>query len=453
MNRASVVSYRIAELLGQHTPQLEKTELETFVRSFLQRRDFFLDLTHRYGAPLYVLEEAVLLERAARFRTAFESILPEIKPFYAIKSNNHPAVASSLVRAGMGLDVSSGEELNIALACNAERILFSGPGKTEMELRSAVEHSDRVTVLLDSYLELERLEQAAAEQNKVVRAGVRLTTDEFGIWRKFGIPLRLLSRFFSKAAHHQHIRLCGLQFHLSWNLTPENHALFLARLGATLRTLDHAHLSAIEFVDIGGGFWPEQGEWLQAAATPAGRIRGELYPHARPSMAHYRMKAATIEDFAEHIGRAIKTQLWPEIKCQVYTEPGRWLCNDAMQILLRVSDRKSHDLVITDGGINAVGWERYETDYCPIINLSHPGIEEQECLVAGSLCTPHDIWGYSYFGDDIRPGDVLLIPQQGAYTYSLRQNFIKPLPEVVVVTSQDGAMPQDSIYRAACSDQ
>ena len=103
-----------------------------------------------------------------------------------------------------------------------------------------------------------------------------------------------------------------------------------------------------------------------------------------------------------------------------------------MHILLQVIDRKADDLVITDGGINMVGWERYEADYCPIINLSRPSLDEKECLVAGSLCTPHDIWGYSYFGEEIQSGDILLIPDQGAYTYSLRQQFIKPLPAVIV---------------------
>jgi diaminopimelate decarboxylase len=51
--------------------------------------------------------------------------------------------------------------------------------------------------------------------------------------------------------------------------------------------------------------------------------------------------------------------------------------------------------------------------------------------VLGSLCTPHDVWGYSYFGEDIKTGDILLIPSQGAYTYSLHQNFIKPMATVV----------------------
>jgi diaminopimelate decarboxylase len=117
-------------------------------------------------------------------------------------------------------------------------------------------------------------------------------------------------------------------------------------------------------------------------------------------------------------------------------EPGRWLCNDAMHLLLTVVDKKASDLVVTDAGTNAIGWERFETDYFPVINLSRPEAIEHECYVLGSLCTPHDVWGYSYWGKDIQPGDILMIPTQGAYTYSLRQEFIKPLPEVMMLKKE-----------------
>ena len=111
-------------------------------------------------------------------------------------------------------------------------------------------------------------------------------------------------------------------------------------------------------------------------------------------------------------------------------EPGRWICNDAMHLLMTVVDKKEEDLVITDAGTNTVGWERFENDYFPVINLSRPALVEKKCNVLGSLCTPHDVWGYAYWGEDIKVGDILMIPTQGAYTYSLRQNFIKPLPQV-----------------------
>ena len=109
-----------------------------------------------------------------------------------------------------------------------------------------------------------------------------------------------------------------------------------------------------------------------------------------------------------------------------------------MHLVLKVVDVKSPDLVITDGGTNAVGWERFEHDYFPVINLTQPGLTEHPCLVLGSLCTPHDVWGFSYHGYGIAEGDVLLVPDQGAYTYSLRQEFIKPLPGTAILGVHDG---------------
>jgi diaminopimelate decarboxylase len=66
-----------------------------------------------------------------------------------------------------------------------------------------------------------------------------------------------------------------------------------------------------------------------------------------------------------------------------------------------------------------------------VINLSRPSLKEIPVRVFGCLCTPLDIWGTSCFGREVLPGDILLIPDQGAYTYSLRQSFIKPIARVV----------------------
>jgi diaminopimelate decarboxylase len=426
-------------LAAQRPTFLDPEQLTRFVESFLKRRDIFLETGREYGLPLYILEKDVLLRKANEFSSTFKTYIPDLHVFFAVKSNNHPPIASTLIAAGCGLDVSSGVELEMALRLGAGRIIFSGPGKTEDELRLAVRHADRVTVLLDSFGELQRLESVAAADSRTIAAGVRLTTDERGLWRKFGIPLRELERFFSQAFQCQHINLCGLQFHSSWNLAPDNQAAFIARLGETLRTVTPEMRAAIRFLDIGGGFWPPQGEWLQAAGTPAGKWRQELLSEAPPPFEHHWCASTPIDVFAKRIGEALAVHIFPHLACTIYCEPGRWLCHDAMHLLLKVIDKKADNLVITDGATNMIGWERLETDYFPVINLSRPAPVERACYVLGSLCTPHDVWGYSFFGSGIEPGDILLIPTQGAYTYSLRQHFIKPIPDVVVL----GGKPSD----------
>jgi len=283
---------------------------------------------------------------------------------------------------------------------------------------------------MDSFAELDRLQAAAEAAGVTARAGVRLTTDERGLWRKFGLPLADMPAFFAASAQRPNVDLRGVQFHTSWNMDATAQEGFIARLGQALAGMAPGLRARVEFVDVGGGYWPPAGEWLHATATPEGRLAEAVLASGRPPLGHFRFAAAPLSDFARRIAAAVRTHLAPHAPCRLHLEPGRWVCHEGMSILLTVLDRKGGDIAITDAGTNAIGWERFESDYFPLINLTRPSLDEKPFYVLGSLCTPHDVWGYFYFGEDIQPGDTLLIPCQGAYTYSLRQNFIKPLPKV-----------------------
>lgn len=420
-------------ILAQPAPVLPPEELYDFVRHHFNRRDDYLKVLEKHPAPIYLQESAVLKNRAHRLKSAFQAVLPSVAFYYAVKSNNHPDVAEILLASEWGLDVSSGLELEMALALGAGDIVFSGPGKTTEELQLAAAHTDRVVVLMDSFGELRRLETIAEALGKRVRCGVRLTVNPDGLWRKFGIAPQALPAFWDEARRCRHIRLLGLQFHSSWNLSPDPQIAFIRILGKTLANMPVSFIRNVEFIDIGGGYWPAQGEWLHAAGTPEGKLLETLGCPTGSVDTHHRMPADTIEEFAERLGAAIHRYLFPVVPCRICLEPGRWICNDAVHLLISVVDKKAPDLVITDAGTNTIGWERFETDYFPILNLTRPAMNETPCHILGSLCTPHDVWGYAYWGEDIQPGDILMIPTQGAYTYSLRQHFIKPLPTVVTV--------------------
>jgi diaminopimelate decarboxylase len=433
MNANDDILKQAADLPAQETPVLDPDALLRYVKAFVDRRPTYLELCRAAETPLYVFDPAALKRRARQFAAAFSEVLSDFRPYFAVKSNNHPVVAKTLVQLAFGLDVSSGLELGMALKTGCKDIVFSGPGKTDEELLLAVGHAGLVTVLMDSFGELARLEKIAAEKKCRIRAAVRLSTDERGLWRKFGIPLAHLHAFFAQAHSCRWVSFCGLQFHTSWNLNPDAQAAFLARLGLQLRRLPPLWRASIRFIDVGGGFWPSRGEWLQTAGTTPGRLRTMPAMQIETALTHFCLPASPIEAFASAIAEAATAHIFPQAACRICAEPGRWLSDDAMHILLRVIDKKADDLVITDGGNNIIGWERFETDYAPVINLSRPALEEQPCWILGSLCTPHDVWGYGYFGCGIEPGDVLLIPSQGAYTYSLRQEFIKALPRVVTL--------------------
>ncbi len=420
-------------ILARKPDTLATETLEAFVRFHFDQGPRYLRILEDHPAPVYLLETAVLRARAERFRAAFEAELGQAGFYFAMKSNNHPAVARTLTEARFGLDVSSGLELKTALEMGAQDIVFSGPGKTLEELSLAAAHGGRVVVLLDSFGELRRLAQVAGEMGRRVRCGVRLNANPNGLWRKFGIPMEDLSAFWKAAGEFDAVELTGLQFHSSWNLSPQPQVDIIESLGKALQSLPPAYRRAMEFIDIGGGYWPEQGEWLQPRATTRGRLLEDLGAPDESPLVHYCLSCAPVEHFAREIAAAVHRHLAPAAPCRICLEPGRWICNDTMHLLISVVDKKAPDLVITDAGTNAVGWERYESDYFPVLNLSRPALRERPCHILGSLCTPHDVWGNAFFGEAIEPGDILMIPTQGAYTYSLRQHFIKPLPEVVVL--------------------
>ena len=421
---------QIEQILNEATPPLPESTVRAYVEGFVDRREDFLSLAEKHGSPLYVFDEPALRERARTFRRAFERVAPRVSCYFAVKSNNHPLVARTLLTEHFGLDVSSGVELQAALAAGADDIVLSGPGKTLPELSLAVENADRVTVLIDSFGELERLAETARSRSTRIRAGVRITPPS-SEWRKFGVPLERLHPFWQRAGQLDFVDLCGLQFHTSWNHGPAAQVATIEAIGREIRRWPKPMRGQIAFLDIGGGFWPAQGEWLLDAATPRGRLLSVLRRTDGLNQRRTFVAADPIDVFAEQLASCLEEHIFNSGRCDVCLEPGRWICNHAMHLLLTVVDKKADDLAIVDAGTNAVGWERFESDYVPLVNLSRPAIKEIPCHVLGSLCTPHDVWGYACWGEEIQPGDVLLVPDQGAYTYSLRQEFIKSVPSVV----------------------
>lgn len=406
----------MAEHQSHKMSLMSKQYLDGFVADFAEQKELYLAAVEKHGSPLYFLETKALQKKARQFKSAFSAELPDIKCYFAMKSNNLPLITKLLIREGFGIDVSSGMELSTALEVGAGDIIFSGPGKTFEELAFALENASKVTLLIDSSSELEKIKILMRDNPcEELCVGIRLNNNPSGLWRKFGIPLDQLQSVYHDIKSVPLLKFKGLQFHSSWNLDPGRQAEFIEILGDHLKTMPRDFLDAVTFIDIGGGYWPQQGEWL-VSENPVG---------------HYHLPAQPIEAFAGTLAAGLKKNILNQINCTICFEPGRWICNDAMHILMRVVDKKEDHLVITDAGTNSIGWERFETDYFPVINLSDFELTERPCHVLGSLCTPHDVWGFSYFGKSIAEGDVLMIPTQGAYTYSLRQNFIKPIATVV----------------------
>lgn len=421
----------VRKLLNKRTPALPAEMVLNCVRKTHAKADIFLEAREKFGSPLYILDIPSLLQRSERFINAFSAVFSDFTPYFAMKSCNHPEIIRTLAENGLGIDVSSGAELTTALNCGAKRIVFSGPAKTMAELELAVEHADRTIILCDSFTELKKL----ITIGKPVKIGVRITTENNPLWRKFGIQPHELEEFINMA-ENTCTAFCGVQFHSSWNLKPDNHVELIRNLGNTMQKLPADHKKQIEFIDIGGGYWVEEGEWMLADTAEEMKLNKQLLNHPCNPLDHRYLPSTDIETYARALADAVEKYIFPHIRCRIFAEPGRFIAHGAIHMLLTVEDMKQPDITITDGATNMLGWERYEMDYFPVVNVSQISESEQPMMVLGSLCTPHDVWGFTYHGGGMSIGDLLVVPDQGAYTYSLRQNFIKEIPKSVVFSGK-----------------
>lgn len=444
IKNVSASKQRLRKLLTEE-PEGKKGNLLPVIKEMMKRRKRILLTAKKYRTPFYLLDDVQLQGAIQNFSESFRRYLPDCNPYYAVKANHHPHILKTVAEHGYGLDVSSGRELQLALDQKAKHILFSGPGKTREELALAVRHRDRVTINIDSFSELAKLGSLTTQKKKTVRAGVRIYSKAHGSWSKFGIPLSELKRFWLEAKKYRHIDLQGIHFHLSWNRDATKYVQVLSELGTYLgREFNPDMLRSIRFVDFGGGFYPDRTEgfypWTahSPGMLPTGAIirlaNAYFGAETKFSDQYYLSTSETLDHFARDIAKAIKEHIRPLLPhCVYYTEPGRIICTKAMHIVLRVADAKSPEAVITDGGVNIAGWEYGEHFYYPLLNLTHPSQKEIPCTLYGSLCTPHDIWGYHCYAKNLMEGDVILVPNQGAYRYSLAQNFIKPIPETYIL--------------------
>ena len=418
-----------------------KVDLERRLDRVSTLRPQLLELASGAPTPLYVYDAAEVSQNLLRFKQAAAAAGVDVRVYYAIKSNPYLGLLRTVVGAGEGLDASSPRELRLALRAGARRIVFTGPGKGATELELVLRYRRRTMAYLESVRELKALGELAAARRCKVRFGLRLTTRHQGKWNKFGIPLEDLGACWRAACRHPWLRLAGLQFHSGTLSGPGIVVATLEAVGDRLRSLlPPEAISGLETMDVGGGIIPEAFEgiypWNREQTMSFDRDQGLMQQILRDTIVpHYEAaEVVPVEACAQQIAAAFRRHILaqnPSIR--LCAEPGKYVSHSAMHLLFRVVDVRGPQAIIVDGGTNMIGWEKYEFfDYAPIFNLTRfARRRERPMLVYGSLCTPHDLWGYYLRGRVVRVGDLLCMPFQGAYTYTLAQSFIRPVPPVV----------------------
>lgn len=358
------------------------------------------DTAQKFGTPLYVYSRALIEENFRRFDAAFAAV-PHLV-CYAAKANSNLAVLKLLARLGSGADVVSGGELRAALQCGipADRIVFSGVGKTEEEIAAGVA-AGILAFNAESEREIEKIDAIARQSGKVSRVALRVNPDidakshpyiSTGLKQnKFGVDIGRARAIFEKARDLPGVRMVGIQAHIGSQILEAGPlaetAHELSALALTLRAAGFA----IETLDIGGGIGIGE-----AALSP------EAYA------------AAVLPSLSDRPFR-------------VLIEPGRAIAGPAGVLLTRVlyvKEERGRTFVIVDSGMNDL--------LRPALYQAAHAIENVDSvpnnrMVVGDIVGPVCETADCFLRDATLPradeGDLLAIRDAGAYGFAMASNY------------------------------
>jgi diaminopimelate decarboxylase len=368
----------------------------------LHLEDVALDtLADRFGTPLYVYSRKALETAYQTYTEAFSEIPHLI--CYAVKANSSLAILNLFARLGTGFDIVSGGELARVLAAGGDptKVVFSGVGKTEEEMRAAL----RAGILcfnVESISELQRLNRVAGDLGKVAPVSFRVNPDvdpkthpyiSTGLKEnKFGVPIGDAPALYRLAASLPHLQVTGIDCHIGSQLTDLSPLADAA--DRVLALVDRLASEGIRLhhIDLGGGVGI--------------RYRDET----PPDLAAYGRTLA-----GRFAGRREKLLL----------EPGRSLVGNAGLLLARVEYLKpgeDRNFAIVDAAMNDLMRPALYEAYHEIVAVNQREAPARRYDIVGPICETGDFLG---FARDlaIEEGDLLALLSAGAYGMSMASNY------------------------------
>ena len=356
----------------------------------------------QFGTPCYVYSRATLERHYRAFDSALASRPHQV--CYAVKANSNLAVLQVLAQIGAGFDIVSGGELLRVLRAGgaADKIVFSGVGKTEAELKLALE-AGIACFNVESEAELRTLDRVALAMNQRAAIALRVNPDvdakthpyiSTGLKsNKFGVDVATAERLYREAAKLQGVRPIGIACHIGSQLL--DISPYLAALDRVLALVDRLAAGgiALEHIDIGGGLGVRYKD--EKPTEPADWARAFL-----PKLA----------------GRALK----------LYTEPGRAIAGNAGILLTRVELLKTGEeksFAVVDAAMNDLIRPTLYQAWMDIVPAhSQSTAAKRKYDVVGPVCESGD-----WLGRDrdlaIAPGDLLAIRTAGAYGFTMASNY------------------------------
>ena len=360
-------------------------------------------LAEQVGTPAYVYSTAVVRDRYRRLDAALAPLPHRIH--YTLKANSNRGLLRTLRELGAGVDVVSGGELFRALRAgfDGRDIIFGGVGKTELELRAALE-AGVLMVNAESEAEVRLLDRIAGELGVVAPVGIRVNpevtvesshryikTGEKGA--KFGVPFNEVHSLGLVAASLANTRLLGLDMHIGSQLFRLDPYLDgTEKLIELLDALKADGVDTIEYLDIGGGL----GVSYDDEATP------------------------NLEKFA----RALVKRVQPT-RLTLLMEPGRFIVGNAGVLLTRVLYRKhsgGREFLVTDAGMTELLRPSHYDAYHRIEAVRPLG-GQMVADVVGPVCESGDFLALDRSMDEAIAGDLLAVHDVGAYGYVMASNY------------------------------
>jgi len=359
------------------------------------------DIAREFSTPCYVYSRAALTDGFRKFSDALQG--REHLICFAVKSNANLAILNVFARLGGGFDIVSGGELQRVLAAggDAGKVVFSGVGKTEAEMRLALE-AGILCFNVESSAELDKLNEVAGSMGKTASISLRVNPDvdakthpyiSTGLKQnKFGVAYTEAVALYRKAAGLPHLRITGMDCHIGSQLTETSP--FIAAIEKILILVDQLAAEGIELehLDLGGGL-------------------GICYNDETPPA------------IAEYIAALLKALQGRTQK--LILEPGRVLVGNAGVLLTRVEYLKpgeEKNFAIVDAAMNDLMRPALYDAYHGILPVVCEDYAAQTFDVVGPICETGDFIGRAR-ELAIEPGSLLAVMSAGAYGMSMSSNY------------------------------
>ena len=360
------------------------------------------EIVAEHGSPCYVYSKATLERHWHAFDTAFGEQAHLI--CYAVKANSNIAILNTLARLGSGFDIVSLGELERVIAAEGDvkKVVFSGVGKREDEIRAALKVGIRC-FNIEVKGELDRINQLAGELGVVAPVSFRVNPDvdakthpyiSTGLKEnKFGIDINEAITEYRRAAKMQHIEIVGIDCHIGSQLTETRPFLdALDRVLKIVYTLKSEGI-VLHHLDLGGGL-------------------GICYNDETPPQ-----PAEYVAAILERLGQN---------DLEILLEPGRAIAGNAGVLVTRVEYLKPTEhknFAIVDAAMNDLVRPSLYSSWQAIIPVQLGSqVLLKEWDIVGPVCETGD-----FLGKDrslaLSQGDLLVVRSSGAYGFTMSSNY------------------------------